>query len=190
MYFDLAIFNFLHGAAGRSDLLDILGIFLADVLPYVLGLSLVSFLFFKKYRTMVFLAIASGLLARFFIKTAIVLFYQRPRPYITLPGVSKLIWMPAFDAFQSFPSGHMLFFFAASTILYLFNKKWGIFFFACSAVIGVTRIFTGVHWPSDILAGALLGIAVGLAIHWFYKNRLGNRTTKNRTTSDVVQTGK
>ncbi|MBU6414904.1 phosphatase PAP2 family protein, partial [Patescibacteria group bacterium] len=46
----------------------------------------------------------------------------------------------------------------------LYNKKWGIWFFAAAILMDVSRIVAGVHFPSDILGGAMLGIAVGYLV--------------------------
>ncbi|MBX4200755.1 phosphatase PAP2 family protein [Candidatus Parcubacteria bacterium] len=168
MSLDLSIFNVIHGFAGKNSILDAAGIFLADYFPYFLGLGLLSLLFFKKYRTMASLALASGLVARFAVKGVILLFYQRPRPFMDVPEFLRLIWTPVFEDSQSFPSGHALFFFAASAIVYYFNKKWGIAFFVASLIIGIARIFAGVHWPADIAAGAILGTLTSFIIYQFY----------------------
>ena len=58
----------------------------------------------------------------------------------------------------AFPSGHAAFFFALSTVVYFYNKKAGIGFFVASFLISISRVFGGVHWPTDILAGVLVGI--------------------------------
>jgi len=87
-----------------------------------------------------------------------------------LTSVHKLISVSAVENLQSFPSGHAIFFFALSTVIYSFNKKLGIFFLAFSTLMSIARIFVGVHWPSDILAGAILGTIIGVIIKWVYKN--------------------
>jgi undecaprenyl-diphosphatase len=47
-----------------------------------------------------------------------------------------------------------------------------VIFFICSTIIALARVFVGVHWPSDILAGMILGITVGLIANWIYtKNK-------------------
>jgi undecaprenyl-diphosphatase len=166
MFTDISIFQYINGFAGRSAALDFFGIFLAAYLQYVLGAVLLVLLFWPKKelaknRLMVTMGLAAALAARWIVKTLIVLAYARPRPFVFLPAAHKLIPNYAFENFQSFPSGHMLFFFALSTVLFAFNKKLGSWFFAASAIMGVARIFAGMHWPSDILIGAMLGVLVG-----------------------------
>ncbi len=173
MNIDLVIFTFINNLAGQSKIFDGLGIFFADWLPYVLGIILLIYVWWpkkdvSKNRAMAAVALVAALVARFIVKGAIVLFYLKPRPYMYLPQAHKLIYIMPWDNFQSFPSAHAMFFFAASTVIYRFNKKLGIFFFICSLLMGIARVFVGVHWPSDILAGALLGIATGIAVHWIY----------------------
>lgn len=173
MNYDIFIFNFINGFATRFGFLDMLGIFLAKCSPYFLGILLLFFLFWpkedkEKNRAMVLVAIMAGLIARFLLKSIILLFYSRPRPYVSLPSAHKLISTIASDNFQSFPSGHAIFFFALSTVIYKFNKKLGILFFSSSILMGVARVFTGVHWLSDIVGGLVLGILVGVIAHWAY----------------------
>jgi len=175
MYYDANILEAINGLANHSKVIDLIGIFLADYLPYLLVLLLASFLFWPKKdkiknRVMVLVSIAAALIARFVVKNIVLFFYDRPRPYMDLTPVHKLIHMSAAENLQSFPSGHALFFFALSAVIYSFNKKIGIFFLACSTLMSIARIFIGVHWPSDILAGAILGIIIGVIIKWVYTN--------------------
>ena len=175
MYFDANIFEAINNLATHSKIIDLIGIFLAAYLPYLLVLLLVSFLFWPKKdkiknRAMVLVSIAAAIIARFGVKNLILFFYDRPRPYMDLTFTHKLIPLSAAENLQSFPSGHVLFFFALSTVIYSFNKKLGIFFLACSTLMSIARVFVGVHWPSDILAGAILGIIIGVIIKWVYAN--------------------
>ena len=178
MYYDFKIFQAINNLANQSSFLDYIGIFFADYFPYFLGLFLLVFIFYpkkdiKENRAMVFIAIITALTARFVVKTMIVIFYARPRPYINLDSTHKLINLSPVENFQSFPSGHTIFFFALSTIIYSFNKKLGIIFFICSLMIAISRIFVGVHWPTDIIIGAVLGVMTGLIINWLY-NKIKN----------------
>jgi len=177
MYYDVKIFEAINGLASQSKVIDLLGIFFAKYFAYLLVLFLLSFFFWPKKdriknRAMILVSVTAALVARFVVKTIITLFYNRPRPYMNLSFAHKLISVSPAENLQSFPSGHAIFFFALSTVIYCFNKKLGIFFLICSAIISIARVFAGVHWPSDILGGAILGIIVGIIINWLYiKNK-------------------
>jgi len=173
MYYDVKIFEAINGLTGQSRIADSAGIFFAEYFPYILGIFLLFFLFRpkqnkKENKYMVLVAMMAGLVARFVVKSVILLFYDRPRPYMDLSSTHKLISLSPIENLQSFPSGHAIFFFALSTVVYSFNKRLGIFFIICSIIMSIARVFVGVHWPSDILAGAVLGMLVGVVIRLFY----------------------
>ena len=173
MQYDLKIFEFFNDFAYHSRAIDILGIFLAKYLPYLLIIVSLSLIFWSKKnqiknRIVVFLAIASALVARFIVKTAILFFYHRPRPYESLASAHKLTSTSLSDNLQSFPSGHAIFFFALSMGIYFYNKKLGKIFFVSSLAMGLARIFVGLHWPSDIVGGGLLGILTAYLMQIIY----------------------
>lgn len=78
---------------------------------------------------------------------------NRTRPYDLL-GYDILI-PPVGDA--SFPSGHTAASFAAATAIYAMNRKWGIAAYIFAAVMGFSRLYLGVHFPTDVVCGAILG---------------------------------
>lgn len=152
---DIYLFNLINQFAGRWLWLDTLGIYFAEYFGYALILSLLLFLAvrFRKYFKMIIEAIISAILARFVIVELIRWIWQRPRPFVQ-NNVNLLLTHNA----SAFPSGHAAFFFALSTIVYLYNKKAGILFFIASFLICLARVFAGIHWPLDILAGVAVGI--------------------------------
>ena len=85
---------------------------------------------------------------------------DRTRPYYVL-DYTPLI-PPVGDA--SFPSGHTSASFAAATAIYAINKKWGITAYIFAAVMGFSRLYLGVHFPTDVLAGALVGTAAAMIV--------------------------
>ena len=89
---------------------------------------------------------------------------MRPRPFVTHTDLTPLLdpgdrW--------SFPSGHTLSSFAAATALFFFHKKTGLLAYLLAACIAFSRLYASVHYPTDVLAGAVLGILCGLAAAWF-----------------------
>lgn len=166
---DLAIFQAINNVAGRWHWLDLAGIFFASGAGYVLVAVLVVLWFLKKDRwRMIVVSFLSAGIARGILVTLIRFFYHRPRP-ISVDAVHRLV----VNNEWAFPSGHAAFFFALSTGVYLYNKKLGIVFYIVSLLMGVARIFIGVHWPSDILGGAILGIFCGVVV-----GRLARPTTQ------------
>jgi undecaprenyl-diphosphatase len=85
---------------------------------------------------------------------------DRPRPFETIPDADPLIRAAVG---QSMPSGHAATSFAGAVILTCLFTRGAPFFFLLATAIAFSRIYVGVHYFSDVLAGALLGAAVGLA---------------------------
>ena len=85
----------------------------------------------------------------------------RTRPYELIDSLTILIAAP--HDF-SFPSGHAGASFAAACAMYPnLPRRWGVCFVLLAALIALSRLYLGVHFPSDVLAGALIGAALGAA---------------------------
>lgn len=95
---------------------------------------------------------------------------MRGRPCWEDPTVQLLVEIP--DDF-SFPSGHTSFSFACATAIFQYYKGWGALALVIAALIGVSRLYLFVHWPTDVMVGAIVGIIAGLLsgmlIRDFYK---------------------
>ena len=90
---------------------------------------------------------------------------MQPRPFLSLPDVRLLVSPPSS---YSFPSVNVTYAFAASSGASLAARRllgrlpiWGWSILSLAAVISYSRVYVGVHYPSDVLGGALLGISVG-----------------------------
>jgi undecaprenyl-diphosphatase len=75
------------------------------------------------------------------------------------------------SASGSFPSGHIAFLFALAIAVYFFNKKWGLVFFILSLLVGLARIFVGIHYPLDILGGIVIGIVSAIVVRALIRKR-------------------
>jgi undecaprenyl-diphosphatase len=87
---------------------------------------------------------------------------DRPRPFVADPSSVHLFSRHAADA--GFPSDHATASFAIAVAILLRNRRWGYVTLVAAVVLCVGRVAMGVHYPSDIIAGAALGsvVAIGL----------------------------
>jgi undecaprenyl-diphosphatase len=145
---------------------DALIIFFGSYLAYVLAVLLAAFALWH-FRAALVAVVAAGI-ARLMVKPIVVLFVHRARPYIANPSIRNIIGPQTGEEYQSFPSGHALFFFALATVVYRHDKRWGWVFFAGATLMGIARVLGGIHWPTDILGGAALGILVGWLVDVIY----------------------
>ena len=92
---------------------------------------------------------------------------QRQRPFLFLEMASKLSKGPGEILDPSFPSAHAAFSFMMATLLALWFPRYRIIFYIVAGFIGWTRIYLGVHYPTDVFAGTLLGYGITRwVIHW------------------------
>lgn len=188
------LFFYLNDFAGKAQWFDNIVIFCAEYLPYILVALFLSILIFgkktsrEKINFFIFTAI-SVFASRILITEAIRYFYPVSRPFMInftikcilglhCPPVTQLIYHVSSS---SFPSGHAVFFFALATVVVLGNlvSRWKlsfqIFFFAGAILIGLARVIAGIHWPYDILAGAIVGVLSSWIVYLFFKSKLQNR---------------
>jgi len=129
---------------------------------------------FKKAVVYVMLCLAVAFLA----DEVINLLKTRYRPFVTFPAqVAKL---NVVQDLTSFPSTHTIFVFAISISLWLSSLRkiaWPLL--ALAILIGLSRVAVGVHYPFDIIGGAIIGVIIPIFIHhegsWFKKKLLNNK---------------
>ena len=92
---------------------------------------------------------------------------KRNRPFITYSQIQPYKIETGF----SMPSGHTSSIFATATTIALLSKKWYYITpaFAYAGLVGYSRMHLGVHYPTDVLAGATLGVGSAIATRWLGK---------------------
>ncbi len=121
----------------------------------------IAFLCYRPYRKQGIFLLA-GLLLGLIIGNGILKnLVARPRPCWLDPSVSLLIGTPH-D--YSFPSGHTLSSFIAATVLTKSARPIAIFAWVMASLIALSRLYLFVHFPTDVLFGALLGVGIGICV--------------------------
>jgi undecaprenyl-diphosphatase len=139
--------------------------FLAEYTVYILVVGFLYYWFTRvtENRLMIMNATFSFLLAEIAGKTA-GLFYRNNQPFAELDHVNQLI-QKSID--NSFPSDHTILFFSISFSIWLVHKNHGFVWLILAVFTAISRIGVGVHYPFDVLVGALFGILSAITVMKF-----------------------
>lgn len=154
-------FRRMQWSAWRSSFLDRLMILISKKVRYVYFIVLIVLWLNKKCHKKItndaLLSILAALVTNRFIK----LVYFRPRPFVK-KRVGILI--PS-KVDSSFPSKHTLLVFAFSSTIFFYKRLLGSFLLGLSLLTGVSRVWVGSHYPTDIFGSGILGFLIGLILH-------------------------
>jgi undecaprenyl-diphosphatase len=89
---------------------------------------------------------------------------DRARPFVDHPAQAHLLVARSTD--PSFPSDHATGAFAIAVAIWLYDRTAGAVFLTLAVLVSVARVYVGIHYPSDVLGGAVLGTLVALLLHW------------------------
>lgn len=171
---DHRLLGYLNAAAGKSNIVDAIVVFLGHYLVYFLAATLIAWWFVNsekiKTRQAVTMAFFSFVIARFGVTEIIRALLPRQRPY----WGHEVVQLIPKGAENSFPSGHATALFAIAMAVYFYNKKLGNWLFFIAVVVSIARVIAGVHFPSDVLAGAI----VGLITAWIMERCLALKISK------------
>jgi len=115
----------------------------------------------KKYRREGVLLLAALLVGVLVGNVILKHVIARPRPCWIDTGIRLLVTSPT-D--YSFPSGHTLSSVIGATVLTMTNKKFAVAAIPLACLIAFSRLYLFVHFPSDVLAAAVLGLAIGILV--------------------------
>ena len=153
--------SFLY-AIPRTEILDRIVLLITTIagsygqLWLIVGVAL---LFFRKTRKTGIAVLISYvgvlLLGQFLLKNL----FDRPRPCHVDQAFALLVKRPSSS---SFPSTHSAWSFAAATAIFMNYRKIGIVVFVVAALIAFSRLYLFLHFPTDVLAGIVMGILWGV----------------------------
>jgi undecaprenyl-diphosphatase len=165
---DFTLYKLLNGFAFHHDGWEDVARFLESVAPLLFAALLaVLFLARGKWRSrnarhgVVAAALSAGLALT--LAKVISDLVARPRPFVEHPHAAHLFIKHAAD--YGFPSDHASGAFAIAVALLLRHRRAGLLALVMATLIGVGRVMIGVHYPTDILGGAVLGTLCAL-VFW------------------------
>ncbi len=158
---DYSLYKTINGLSGHSFADDLFK-FLADDLPAVVVI-LVAITFLipwsqqraERRSGAVLATVAAGL--ALLINQPIAHAVERLRPYLAHPAHAHLLIARSHD--PSFPSDHATGAFALACGIWLYDRTLGTILLVIAAVLAFARVYVGTHYPGDVVAGALIGIA-------------------------------
>ncbi|MFH1473573.1 MAG: phosphatase PAP2 family protein [Candidatus Aenigmatarchaeota archaeon] len=156
MAFDQQLFLAVNSIS--NPLLDPFFVFITYLGSSVFWIVAVMLLWMRgKRKASIYLVLAFIIdtVSLFFLKFLI----SRPRPFENLSDLNFLSL--EMDLGPSFPSGHTQRAFSGAVVLGSFYKKFSKLFFALALLVGISRIYIGVHYPFDILSGSINGFLIG-----------------------------
>jgi undecaprenyl-diphosphatase len=169
---DLVVFYFINHTI-TNNFLDKLMPFITEIRNwYLVYIFLFTWLFWKGGKkgriaaiTLIIAIILSDQISSHILKEL----FSRTRPCQALDNVRLLVTC---GSGKSFPSSHAVNNFVAATILSYFYKQYKIIYFSIASLMALSRVYVGVHYPSDIIAGALLGFLVAWLLIYMLKKNL------------------
>ena len=164
---DRQFFQFLNQSL-RNPLFDIVFPFLTDLNRKPIALVIVGILWLLllvkgglKGRIAALLLIPTIVLSDQLNSAWLKFIIERPRPCHELLNVHLLVGC---GSGYSFPSSHAVNNFAGALVLSYFLPRWTWAFFTFAGTVSFSRIYVGVHYPSDVLAGAIIGMVIAGAV--------------------------
>ncbi|MCH1625242.1 undecaprenyl-diphosphatase [Fredinandcohnia quinoae] len=171
---NVSLFRMINDLGKEFTFLNPIFIFIAQYTIYLL-IAVVLFFLIKKERRMIFSAVISLIIAEIGARL-VGLLHSNNQPFAELDNVNQLV-EKAVD--NSFPSDHTIIFFALCFTFFLFKK--GFWWIILALFVGISRIWVGVHYPADVIVGAILAIGSSLLIYKIIQKTQNKVQVKNKS---------
>ena len=153
---NINLFRTINDLGKQYTFLNSSMIFIAEYMVYFLAIVVITIWFTrrKKNRMMVLCATITFVIAEIIGKIA---------------GKLHSNYQPFAKAVDnSFPSDHTILFFSFCVSFWLFRKGWWFLWVVLSFIVGISRIWVGVHYPADVIAGAFISIILATIIYYIF----------------------
>lgn len=161
---NIELFRMFNDLGKEIIFLNPIMIFFAKYMKYFLLFGIIMYWFTRKRenRIMIISSMFAFVIAEVFGAIAGAI-HSNNQPFAELSNVNQLIGH-AID--NSFPSDHAIEFFSICITFLLFKKNLRYVWLAIAILVSISRVWVGVHYPADILVGAILGIIGAALCYW------------------------
>lgn len=171
------LFQLVHQGAGQWLVLDWFFIILTSYVTYTVTILVILwFVGFVPFRTkdmqekMRRLGQSGEMALSLFLTWATVwiikVLVAYPRPFISIPDITPLV---SAAPLESFPSAHAAFAMAIAIAVLPYHKRLGQLLIIFAFIVGLSRLYVGVHYPLDVVVGLLIGFSIPKIIHRVFK---------------------
>lgn len=162
---NIQLFRVINNLGKEFDILNPVMVFMSKYFLYFLIIGVILLLFSRNHTNK--LIVICGTLT--FIVSEIIgklagMIHSNYQPFVELENVNKLIDKAVGN---SFPSDMTILFFSVCITVWLFKRGWSFLWIVLAILLGFSRIWVGVHYPADIIVGAIISIIVALLIYQF-----------------------
>jgi len=182
MNLDNQIFSWFQSFVGKIIFVDWLAIFCAKYLIWIIVAlcfawwlelaktrSSESWPYFGKRKWLEIGELILSITWAVIINQILSILHFKPRPFV-VKNVNSLIDVPY--SIKSFPSDHSTVVFALALTIFFYDRKMGSLLLFLSLLVGLSRVYVGVHYPIDVFIGALVGVVAALLIRVIFLNTI------------------
>lgn len=160
---NVRLFRMINDLGKEYSMLNPVMVFSAKYMVFFLAFMVIMFLFTRnKLNRIIVLCGAITFVISELIGKLVGKIHFNYQPFVELTNVNQLIEK---DVGNSFPSDLTILFFSFCMSFWLFKRGWTFLWLLLAVWVGVARIWVGVHYPADVLVGAIISIIVATIIY-------------------------
>ena len=162
--YDLRVFLKLYQLGSNNPFIGSTYLFFSRYGIVIFFLSFIYLIWVRRINALLCSMLA--MLTAGAVDLIIYIIWKRPRPFVAHADLIAQISDQTKVDISSFPSSHTYVAFAIATSIFLYgHKKLGSFLFIIAILVAISRVGAGLHYPSDIIGGAMLGIFSGIVAY-------------------------
>lgn len=170
---NLTLLYIINGVAGTYSSVDTAVLFLTNNLAYIVCIGVAIYMVIwhplkvqdlqdrlRAFRQSILFVFS--VLTTVVVVQAIKVIIALPRPFQVLASINALA---PYESGYSFPSAHAAITVAIATATFFYHRRLGIILYVFALIVALSRIYVGVHYPIDVVAGAVLGWGIAYILH-------------------------